>query len=386
MKILHVTSQAPDVNSGGAIGIFQSMYSLINQDAIVDYVGPKITNKNIRDEYASKYNKLYELSPTRNIFKTLMIILRGKINRSYYAWKSLRLDFEQYDAVFLDFTRQDYVFKDVMKKNKRCKKIVRLHNVEYDYARKDFATKKSIENAIVYMFTKKQERNVLKNADSILALTNHDSERIQELYRVSKDKISIMPVCVKEPDRIGQSMDGNGHIFEKTVKLLITGSLWFGPNVDGILWFIEKVVTKLDVPYALTVAGFRPNEKIKEICHKNNVTLIDSPPDMTPVFEQCDVVIAPVFDGAGMKVKIAEALSYKKTVMSTEHGLIGYIFNDGEDVCKCNTPDEYVESIRRYAELSAEQKLEMSNKAYELYCNNYSLQSGIEYVRNVLRM
>lgn len=380
MRILHVTSQAPDVNSGGAIGIIQSMYSLVNQDAEVDYVGPVISNEEIKKNYANKYRKLYELKPTNSMFKTLLTILRGQINRTYFEWKKLHLDLSKYDVVFLDFTRQDYIFKDVNKKNKTCKKIVRLHNVEYDYTRTDFKKNKSLENAIVYLFAKKQEKNVLRLSDCVLALTENDSRRIQELYNINKGKIEIVPVCVTPLEDKPESVVYD----EGTVKLLITGSLWFGPNVEGVIWFIENVVDKLNINYSLTIAGYKPNDIIKEMCKKRDIRLVDSPKDMAPLFKECDVVIAPIFDGAGMKVKVAEALSYGKTVMSTSHGLIGYNYKNGEGVYKCYTPEEFIESIKCYSKLDVAQREVSSAKAYELYDKNYSLESSVRYVKRVL--
>ena len=58
------------------------------------------------------------------------------------------------------------------------------------------------------------------------------------------------------------------------------------------------------------------------------------------------VVIAPIFDGSGMKTKVAEALMYGKRIIGTREAFSGY-----EDIAEevgwvCNTKEEFVAALR----------------------------------------
>ena len=72
----------------------------------------------------------------------------------------------------------------------------------------------------------------------------------------------------------------------------------------------------------MVVAGKRPTAELKRmIANAERCTLVDSPEDMAPYFRGASLYLAPIFSGAGMKVKVAEALSYGLQVVGT---FIGY--------------------------------------------------------------
>lgn len=52
---------------------------------------------------------------------------------------------------------------------------------------------------------------------------------------------------------------------------------------------------------------------------------------MDPYFNNAELYIAPIFDGAGMKVKVAEALSYALPVVGTSHAFEGYAIQNGSN-------------------------------------------------------
>ena len=74
----------------------------------------------------------------------------------------------------------------------------------------------------------------------------------------------------------------------------------------------------------LTIAGAKPNDEITNACRDTNTLLVASPESMKPYFEAAYMVLVPIFDGGGMKVKVAEAMSYNLPVVTTSHGKIGY--------------------------------------------------------------
>ena len=71
-------------------------------------------------------------------------------------------------------------------------------------------------------------------------------------------------------------------------------------------------------------------------------------------YVDADLVVAPIFEGGGMKVKTAEALSYGKHFIGCTESLEGYwedmpdVIRD-EKVFKCDTPQEFAKAIDRAA-------------------------------------
>lgn len=363
MKILQITAQAPGKRSGGELGVLQTTMSITDNRNIVDYVGPEIPDKNI----CSLYRNTFILKSEGFSIRRITNLLRGITNSRYIAWKKLILDIDSYDVIVMDFAKLDYVLKRI--KGKFL--VVKEHNVEFDYSRNDFKKNGGFNKYIVHLFSRKQEANILKRANVILVLTECDKKRLAELYgRNILSKIKNNPVCI---------LDHNFDLHKKNncMQMLITGSFWYGDNVEGAIWFIEKVFSKLNFTKKLVIAGSRPNEKIKSVCSLNNeIELIDSPDEMEPFFKQCDIVITPVFSGAGMKVKVAEALSYGKPVIGTEHALVGYDFENGKDLFLAKDEQEFIDSIYLINEMNDDNYLKLCLNARELYKKKYSINAS----------
>lgn len=374
MKILHITPQAPGRRSGGELGVLQTILSIKNNnDNVVDYVGPDISNNDI----CLLYNRCYFLKPNNNYIFRIAYLLKGITNSRYRAWKQLDLSIASYDIVVLDFTKLDFVLKKIKEKPV----VVKVHNVECDYAKNDYKKNGGIDKLLIYLLSKKQEKRILNKANAIMVLTEKDKNRIVDIYGNKLErKINLNPVCLEKNDFTIKEKN-------KKLKMLITGSLWYGDNVNGAIWFIEKVFSKLNFDKELIIAGSRPNPKlIESIKLYKDIRLIDSPENMAPFFQECDIVIAPVFDGAGMKVKVAEALSYGKPVIGTNHAFIGYSIMDKHNSFVANEDIEFIEKLTEISEMDANEWHQVCMSAEKLFLMNYSISNSGEQWKSVMNM
>ena len=99
---------------------------------------------------------------------------------------------------------------------------------------------------------------------------------------------------------------------------------------------------------------------------------------MEPYFNKTEMVLAPIFDGGGMKVKIAEALSYGLPVVTTNHGNIGYELVDHKNAFIANTAEEFVKAIQDYYNMSEEVRAEFLNASWFNYKKKFSLNAATE--------
>lgn len=371
MRILHITPEAPGRSSGGKIGIKQTALSLIQNGHIVDYVGPELIDK----EICALYNSLYILEPSNNLFLRFYDTFHMNTNRRYRSWMKLELDYSVYDVFVMDFTKLNYVLKKIP--NNRL--IVRVHNVEADYSFYNYQYRKNPINFLDRVFAKKREKEIVYRARSLIVLTEKDKMRLCELYGVPAYKMEVVPVCIPEPEVLEREDDS------KRVKMILNGSLWFGPNYEGIKWFLEEVYKRLDIPKSLIIAGANPNTELVELVkHLQDVTLISSPESMAPYFQQANIAIAPVFDGAGMKVKVAEALSFGLPVVGTSHAFEGYDITDGLNSYRADDVEQFIRSIRKYYELNEESRAILRRNSYELFRRNYSQSYSDQAFQQIL--
>lgn len=376
MKVLHITDQMPGYISGGNLGILQFSYAWTRVAEHVDYLGPIIEDKTISNWYKNVWFFDKPLTHLQKLKSMIMV----QFNRNYICWKQMRKSFDNYDLIYIDSTKMSFALRDVRKSGFSGKIIVRAHNVEADFFKVNYIENHSFLNFLKYIVAKPRERYMTNNADCVLAITQEDKDRLIELYNLEEDKIIVCPVGVNMSKKYEVSFEQSGH----KLRGLITGSLWFGPNASATMWFIENIYPEIRDICSITVAGFKPNDDLKNMCKKNSIELIDSPDTMQPYFEAADLFIAPIFNGGGMKVKIAEALSYGLPVVTTSHGAIGYKLEHGKQGYIADTADLFAQSIREYYNLTYDQKKKMKSEVSVLFNDNYSLNAIHKQIERIL--
>ncbi len=127
-------------------------------------------------------------------------------------------------------------------------------------------------------------------------------------------------------------------------RILFPGTLNFGPNIEGLRWFLDGVWGKLKLKCRvdLIVAGRMPTRAVIEMCSRNDISLIADPPDMSPLFQQCHLVVVPIMRGAGTRIKILEALNHGRAVVSTSIGQEGLEMKDEEHLLIRDSPFDFL--------------------------------------------
>ena len=125
--------------------------------------------------------------------------------------------------------------------------------------------------------------------------------------------------------------DGSG--YEKRRTLLFVGALDYGPNIDGLRWFIERIFPKVKERYRdirLLVVGRMPLESLVHACRESpGVELHPDVPDVGPFYEMCGAVVVPLLTGGGTRIKILEAAMAARPVFSTPIGAHGLSLGAG---------------------------------------------------------
>lgn len=129
------------------------------------------------------------------------------------------------------------------------------------------------------------------------------------------------------------------------LELLFVGSL-FQPNVEGLKWFIDEVMPRLDKEkYTLKIIGKNLETKRRELEHEN-VEVIGTVDNLDEYYFRADAVVIPIFYGDGMKVKTAEAMMYGKMIFATDEALEGYDVDNVEGIYRCNDAEEFVDQLK----------------------------------------
>lgn len=134
--------------------------------------------------------------------------------------------------------------------------------------------------------------------------------------------------------------------------LLFVGKKYY-PNLVGFKWFVDNVLPSLTDNIQVDVVG-RGLEELKKEYSDPRINVIGGVESLDPYYENADIVIAPLFDGGGMKSKTVEALSFGKIFVGTEESLFGFWEEmdsniRGKTCYQCNTPEEWIQTINDLA-------------------------------------
>jgi hypothetical protein len=187
-------------------------------------------------------------------------------------------------------------------------KIVRMHNVEWEYYR----NLESLENSLVkkvYFKTesvklKQFETQILKHANYILPISPDDDEYFKQQYeKLNLDENSIRYIPPFHPNKAVEVKTGTGDY------VLFHGKLSISDNEQAAIYLINKVFSKREIP--LNIAGKNPSDTLKElVSQQGNVTLIANPSEneMKDLIQNAQINVLVSFQRSGMKLKLLNAL------------------------------------------------------------------------------
>lgn len=204
------------------------------------------------------------------------------------------------------------------------------HNCEYTLQRRAFETDARVPrrwagatySLIQWKKLARYERRCCMAADRVVAVSEMDGSELRRLF--SGLKVSIVPNGVDietyDPGEVVPQALG-------PAAIVFTGKMDFRPNLDGVLWFAEKVLPLVlsQVPEAhFYIVGQRPHRRLDRLRHNPAVTITGFVPRSPPYIAAAAVYVVPLRMGGGTRLKILESMALGKAVVSTSLGFQGF--------------------------------------------------------------
>jgi glycosyltransferase involved in cell wall biosynthesis len=133
---------------------------------------------------------------------------------------------------------------------------------------------------------------------------------------------------------------------------MFIGAFSHSPNSDAVFHFLREifplVLEKLDINFY--IIGKNPPEEL--LCLQTpNVIATGYVPDITPYFEKCRVMVAPLRYGAGVKGKLTQSMSLGVPFVTTSVGAEGMALEDQRHCFVADDPAAFADRvIRLYTE------------------------------------
>ncbi len=179
------------------------------------------------------------------------------------------------------------------------------------------------------------ERKTIRISDKVFVCSNKDKKHLDKFSQ--GDKIITIPNSVTLK-----------RILPVPVKktILYLGTYLYEPNVYAAELLIEHVFPRirLIIPDCeLIIAGDSP-ERIKFYSTSlEGVSYTGFVDDLDELYQNVRIVCTPISIGSGTRIKILEAASYGKPVVSTSIGVEGLEFEDGKEIFIRDHPDQIAE-------------------------------------------
>lgn len=275
--------------------------------------------------------------------------------------------------VFVDGSNMGGFTSKVKTKLPQIEVITFFHNVEARFFWGSLCSRQTLHALGVFLANTIAERKSVIFSDKIICLSDRDSKLLKKLYGRSANHITPMALedqchsCyLDQPDKIPHNF-----------AIFVGGT--FYANVAGIKWFLHKVISRLDIHLYIIGRGFEELREQLEVSGK--VTVVGTVDSLDEWYFKSQFVIAPIFDGSGMKTKVAEALMHGKKIIGTPEAFSGY-----EDIVekagwKCKTPEEFIQAITEAKVLITKS---FDHNLRELYEKNYSLTAAQSRFQKIL--
>ena len=215
------------------------------------------------------------------------------------------------------------------------------------------------------------EKTELCKADNVIVCSDKDKAFLAKATPCPR--ITVAPNVVKLPQTRGSL------ISDARFSFLFVGTFGYYPNVDGIIYFCNEVLPLIRAaehpPFVVGIAGAGMPAELRHMLQEiPEVALLGFVEDLSVVYADSAAVIVPIRAGGGTRVKVLEAFSYEKPVVSTSLGVEGLRVRDGETVLIGDTPELFAQQCLRIMK-NPELRIRLGQNALQLVSSEYHLEN-----------
>ena len=165
----------------------------------------------------------------------------------------------------------------------------------------------------------------------------------------------------------------------KAQSLVFLGSMDWMPNVDGVRWFAEEILPRVQRRFpatTLSIVGRNPTEAVRLLASERaGIRVTGTVPDVRPHLAAGEVMIVPLRIGGGTRIKIYEGMATGIPVVSTSIGAEGLASTPNENILLADAPEEFAVAVCRLLE-SQELRHRLGEAGRRLVEQNFSWESA----------
>jgi len=244
---------------------------------------------------------------------------------------------EEFEVIHAETT---YMAQFLPRQQRRARHVVGLQNVEWLRHRRGAERAKGLLSRLVGRWEahkmRRWEAHALRHADLVCAVSTTEAALVHSL--ALHTQVCLVPNGVDTTEFTPCS--GQESL---QPHLVFVGTLSYPPNAEAVLHFCRHILSliRAAVPDVhLTVVGQQPSPEVRALAG-TGITVTDTVPDVRPYLAAAQVVIVPLLQGAGTRLKILEALAMGKAVVSTGIGAEGLDLTHGRELLIAERDEDF---------------------------------------------
>ena len=264
---------------------------------------------------------------------------------AYAARVRALLDAREFDAVVCDFLPPATNLATSLP----LPSVLFTHNVEAEIWRRHA---EAAANPVLRTLLRQQwrrmlrfERDTLSRFDVVLAVSQADADTFERLY----------PGALQAPVQVVKTGVDTAYFAPmpgeaRGAHLVFTGSMDWLPNEDGMLYFVRDVLPRIrasEPDVTLSIIGRAPTPAVRRLADQAGIEVTGRVDDVRPHVAAGDVYIVPLRIGGGTRLKIFEAMSMGKAVVSTTIGAEGLPVAHGKNIVLADGAAEFADAVVR---------------------------------------
>lgn len=332
-KILFVSAFTPSSSSAGQNFTLQLLGDL-SKNHTIDLVFFKTGS----DVFKSKDPSLrvveeVPLSPALKLIHVVLFPFFHPLFSGRFSYRVLMLIRRlikggSYDIVYFDFS-QVFLYSLFFR---RQRKLLMCHDIIYQkYKRSGHI----LERWWVYLTEK-----IIFAAPETTLLTFSEKDRaiIRKIYKRPSEVVNffLSPMIMDLAPEV--NVEPNTFCF--------FGAWNRHENSGGLAWFLKNVLPTLSGDSKFVIIGpHLPEELARAVAQQKNISYVGFVKNPYEIIQRCVALIAPIFQGAGVKVKVIESLACGTPVVGTTIAFEGIPRAVTGGTFVCRTPGDFAKRI-----------------------------------------
>ena len=281
----------------------------------------------------------------------------------------------EFNLVYI--TRYDVAERNIEAVRKYTKAKILFNNADLHFLRELRAALAAKQRDLSGpLATRDREFALMRRVDAILSY-NTSEHAVIVSHNLRDDNLFLCPWVV--------DFKGSRSEFEDRHGIAFLGGYRHKPNVEAVQYFVQAVMPLLrrrmpGVSFHIYGSAVPPEVEALEA---SDVIVEGFVEDLSVVFDNCRIFVAPLLSGAGIKGKVLEAMAYGVPSVLSPVAVEGTGMTNGVSTLVAETPEQWAVHIEQLYRDRA-QWHNMSNQLERLAKANFSFERGVQAMQAAL--